>query len=118
MTITKTRPLSARLNPDGVSVAGCSIIYAPRGQAGEYAPLATNPYRGCGHKCAYCYVPNVLKMPRAEFDAGATERPNFLQALETGNTPQVTGHDGRKVTELFSAIYQSTTENRPVRLNS
>lgn len=43
---------------------------------------------------------------------------DFLQALETGNTPQVTGHDGRKVTELFSAIYQSTTENRPVRLNS
>ena len=34
-----------------------SIIYAPAGQAGEYAPLATNPYRGCGHKCAYCYVP-------------------------------------------------------------
>lgn len=23
------------LNPDGVSVKGCSIIYAPRGQAGD-----------------------------------------------------------------------------------
>jgi hypothetical protein len=33
------------LNPDGVSVKGCSIIYAPEGQAGEYAPLAANPYR-------------------------------------------------------------------------
>lgn len=65
-----------------VSVPGCSIIYSPRGQAGEYAPLATNPYRGCGHKCAYCYVPRVLRMDRAEFDAGATPRKNFEAMLE------------------------------------
>lgn len=69
------------LNEDGWSVRGCSIIYAPRGQAGEYAKLATNPYRGCGHKCAYCYVPAVLRMERDEFDAGATPRPDFLAAL-------------------------------------
>ncbi len=69
------------LNPDGVSIKGCSIVYAPAGQAGEYAPLACNPYRGCGHKCAYCYVPNVLKMKREEFDAGAVERPGFLGKL-------------------------------------
>lgn len=69
------------INPDGVSIKGCSIIYAPAGQAGEYAKLATNPYRGCGHKCAYCYVPNVLRMPREEFDAGATPRPVFLSNL-------------------------------------
>jgi DNA repair photolyase len=74
--------VSAQLNPDGVSVKGCSIIYAPAGQAGEYSPLATNPYRGCGHKCAYCYVPGVLRMTRPEFDAGAVERPGFLAALE------------------------------------
>ena len=60
---------------------GCSIIYAPRGQAGEYAPLATNPYRGCGHKCAYCYVPRVLRMDRREFDAGAVPRKDFLKLL-------------------------------------
>lgn len=69
------------INPDGVSVKGCNIIYAPRGQAGEYSPLATNPYRGCGHGCAYCYVPNVLHMDRREFDAGANLRPDFLAKL-------------------------------------
>lgn len=69
------------LNEDGVSVKGCSIIYAPRGQAGEYAPLATNPYRGCGHACAYCYVPKVLRMTRQEFDAGAFPREDFLGKL-------------------------------------
>jgi DNA repair photolyase len=68
-------------NPDGVSLKGCSFIYPPKGQAGEYAPLAANPYRGCGHGCAYCYVPLVLKMKRPEFDAGAVPRKDFLRAL-------------------------------------
>lgn len=64
------------------AIKGCSIIYAPKGQAGEYAPLAANPYRGCGHKCSYCYVPKVLRMTRPEFDAGADPRPDFLAKLE------------------------------------
>lgn len=78
---TAPAPSPYTVNPDGFSVAGCSIIYAPKGQAGEYAKLATNPYRGCGHQCAYCYVPNVIKMRREDFDAGATPRPGFLDAL-------------------------------------
>lgn len=69
------------VNPDGVSVAGCKMIYAPRGQAGEYAELAANGYRGCGHKCVYCYVPGVLHMDRKEFDAGAVPRPRYLEFL-------------------------------------
>lgn len=68
-------------NDDGVSIKGCNFIYAPRGQAGEYAPLAANPYRGCGHGCAYCYVPNITKQPRPEFDAGAVDRANFMEGL-------------------------------------
>lgn len=84
-------------NEDGRSVKGCTIIYAPKGQAGEYAPLAANPYRGCGHKCAYCYVPAVLHMKRPEFDAGATERPGYIDLLHkdgfkyraNGSTEQV-----------------------------
>ena len=78
---TAPRTTGPRLNHDGRSVAGCSIIYAPKGQAGEYAPLATNPYRGCGHGCAYCYVPKVLRMDRSEFNAGAVKRPGYLEAL-------------------------------------
>ena len=69
------------LNSDGVSVKGCSYIYAPRGQALEYAPLATNPYRGCGHKCAYCYVPRAIKIDRREFNAGAVPRKGYLDHL-------------------------------------
>jgi DNA repair photolyase len=79
-TDRETNP-APQLNADGVSIKGCSIIYAPAGQAGEYSALATNPYRGCGHACAYCYVPRVLHMDRREFDAGAVPRPNFLDTL-------------------------------------
>ena len=64
------------------AISGCSVIYAPKGQASEYAPLATNPYRGCGHKCAYCYVPAVTKVTRQEFDSGANPRANYLTNLE------------------------------------
>ncbi len=71
----------AEVNPDGVSLKNCTYIYAPKGQAGEYAPLATNPYRGCGHGCAYCYVPAVIKLDRKVFDAGATERTNYAAGL-------------------------------------
>jgi hypothetical protein len=66
---------------NSAGIKGCSHIYAPAGQAGEYAPLAANPYRGCGHKCAYCYVPGVLKITRAEFDAGAVPRDDFIAKL-------------------------------------
>lgn len=79
MTMLKTH--TYQLEDNGWSVKGCSIVYAPRGQAGEYAKLATNSYRGCGHACAYCYVPKVLKMDRPSFDAGASPRPGFLDAL-------------------------------------
>lgn len=72
---------TVEINPDGFSVKGCSIIYAPAGQAGEYAKLATNPYRGCGHKCLYCYVPQVLKMDRQTFDNDVQARPNFIGKL-------------------------------------
>lgn len=70
-----------RLNPDGYSVKNASYIYAPRGQAGEYSKLAANPYRGCGHGCAYCYVPDVIRMTREEFDAGAQDRKDFRRGL-------------------------------------
>jgi DNA repair photolyase len=84
-------------NPDGVSLKGCNYIYAPKGQAGEYAPLACNPYRGCGHGCVYCYVPLVTKQDRKEFDAGAVPRDGILSKVrrdamkyqEAGSAEQV-----------------------------
>lgn len=64
------------------AISGCSYIYAPKGQALEYSELASNPYSGCGHKCAYCYVPKALQMKSRElFDAQAIERPAYRTGL-------------------------------------
>jgi predicted dehydrogenase len=39
----------------------------------------------------------------------------FLDALSAGREPLVTGKDGRRVVELFTAIYHSTRDNKPVK---
>jgi len=74
-------------NSSPAGLPGCTHIYAPAGQAGEYARLATNPYSGCGTGCRYCYVPGVIRVSREQFDAGAIPRRGFLEHLR---------HDARK----------------------
>lgn len=77
------RPTKKPILLETGAIKGCNYIYAPKGQAGEYSALAANPYRGCGHKCAYCYVPKILRMKnRSEFDSKAVGRPDFLKRLE------------------------------------
>ena len=40
-----------------------------------------NPYRGCQHACAYCYVPNVLRIPRDEWGCFVDVRTNIPSVL-------------------------------------
>ena len=40
---------------------------------------------------------------------------DFLLAIENNRDPLVTGHDGRRTVELFTAIYRSTRDNKPVK---
>jgi DNA repair photolyase len=67
--------------PDQPIVKGADVIYRPSGNAGEYAPLATNPWRGCGHGCKYCYVPAATHIDRRTFDTGAELRAGYLDRL-------------------------------------
>ena len=41
---------------------------------------------------------------------------DFLQAIREDRPPLVTGEDGRAVVELFTAVYQSARDGRPVQL--
>jgi DNA repair photolyase len=36
-----------------------------------------NPYRGCNHNCAYCYVPNVLRIKRKEWGTFVNVKTNI-----------------------------------------
>ena len=57
------------------------MIYEPRGKAREYSPLAVNLFSGCGHKCSYCYVPDVIFKSRNDFDNNVSERKNAIKEL-------------------------------------
>ncbi len=39
---------------------------------------------------------------------------DFLEAITEGRKPAVTGEDGRKTVELFTAIYRSGLDNKPI----
>ena len=58
-----------------------ALIYEPRGRAREYAPLACNLYRGCSHRCSYCYAPDVIHSKRDDFVQPQTRGDDFIGRL-------------------------------------
>jgi len=59
-----------------------AIIYEPKGRAREYAPLAANLYKGCPHRCRYCYVPRFRRISPEQFHGDIGPRPRVLEGLE------------------------------------
>jgi DNA repair photolyase len=88
------------------ALKGCTFIYGPKGQAGEYAPLAANPYSGCGNKCKYCYVPLIVHKKREKFDAGAVERRDYLGNLRKDAVKyQAAGYSGQVMLSFTTDPY-------------
>ncbi len=58
------------------------LIYEPRGRAREYAALACNTYRGCAHRCIYCYAPDATFQQREAFSHPHNRGPKFLADME------------------------------------
>lgn len=67
-----------------ISAKYMKIIYEPRGKALEYSPLAANLYKGCSHKCSYCYAPSATFKKRVVFHSDEYIRPrtNILDDFE------------------------------------
>jgi DNA repair photolyase len=59
-----------------------SIIYEPAGRAREYAPLAANLYKGCGHACVYCYAAAATRTDRQKFIGDPHPRYKALSELQ------------------------------------
>lgn len=71
------------------------VIYEPKGAALEYAKLALNPYRGCVHRCIYCYN-NGRHSKKGVFFENARPRSGLLgdlikdcQQLRGGKHPEI-----------------------------
>lgn len=79
------------------------VIYEPRGRAGEYAPLACNLYRGCGHGCIYCYGPEFTYIDREDFIM-PSPRPEVIKRLERDAPIAAETYDGldRRVLLCFT----------------
>jgi DNA repair photolyase len=85
-------------------------IYTPTGKALEYCERAVNLYRGCEHRCRYCYAPNALHMPREEF-ARPQPRPGILDAVRK-DAPK---HTGREVLMCFTCDPYQPSANGTTR---
>lgn len=55
-------------------------IYEPQGRAREYSPYALNIYKGCIHRCVYCYAAKY-PYPKTYFEI-VEPRPNIIPLLE------------------------------------
>lgn len=86
------------------------VIYIPRGKAREYSPLAVNLYSGCGHKCSYCYVPNVLRMDRSKFDNEVSERNDIIKDLEK-DAKKIYGSDKQVFMSFTTDPYNPLNDN-------
>jgi DNA repair photolyase len=64
-----------------------------------------NPYRGCEHNCAYCYVPNVLRIKRSDWG-------NFVNIKK--NIPNVLSKELRNKKQGVIALSTVTDPYQPV----
>ena len=53
----------------------CKSALSPSSLTG--LDYSLNPYRGCQHNCAYCYVPNVLRIDRREWGGFVEVKTNI-----------------------------------------
>ena len=91
-------------------LANTSVIYEPKGKAGEYSKLAVNFYSGCGHRCEYCYAPSFMRTPRETFNQ-PTPRKDILQKIKQDATLLQKEHESRPVLLSFTCDpYQPVDE--------
>jgi len=57
----------------------CKTALSPSSLPGLSYSL--NPYRGCQHRCAYCYAPNVLRIQRDAWDTKIEVKSNIPLVL-------------------------------------
>jgi len=77
------------------------LIYEPKGRAKEYAPLACNIYRGCDHRCTYCYAPSATRRQRQDF-AQPKARADFLPKLRREAKKRWLANQGGQVLLCFT----------------
>lgn len=95
------------------------VIYRPSGAALEYAPLAANLFRGCGHGCVYCYAPAALRMSRGDFVGAVRVRDGVLEALDRDAARlSATGNRGPVLLCFTTDAFQASGQYMDVSLEA
>jgi len=81
------------------------IIYEPKGEAREYAPLAASLYKGCPHGCTYCYAPRTVRMSRKRFRTEVHARKEALKKFKA-DLADLKGDDGEILLSFTTDPYQ------------
>jgi len=86
-----------------IGEVSCKTALSPSSLPG--LDYSLNPYRGCQHGCAYCYVPNVLRIPRAEWSCFVDVKTNI---------PAVLSHELKKKKRGVVGISTVTDPYQPI----
>jgi DNA repair photolyase len=85
-----------------------TIIYEPRGKAGEYSPLAANLYQGCSHACVYCFAPKATFTDRQLFSDPSYIRPRNIVLEQLDKDAKRLSGDARPILLSFTSdAYQA-----------
>jgi len=76
-------------------------IYETRGRAREYCELAINLYTGCGHRCIYCYGPNVTYQNKEQWENDPEPRKDIVRQIEIDAALQAKRGDDRPILMCF-----------------
>ena len=79
-----------------------TIIYEPAGRAKEYCELAANLYRGCDHKCVYCYAPLATRSNKERFHLDPQPRIGVIDKLKK-DASKIGGAEKRPVMLSFTS---------------
>ena len=96
-----------------------NTIYVPKGKAREYGDYALNIYKGCPHRCFYCFAPNVLHREKEKFHSCVEPRENIVE--ETAKYLETHGIKDKTIHLCFTCDpyptgYDSTTTREIIKL--
>ena len=86
-------------------MSGKLVIYETRGRAKEFCPLAINLYSGCGHRCTYCYGPDVIRRNRQDWYDRPVPR---LSTLDIQRSAARWMRDIPRLTEVGGDLWRQT----------
>lgn len=89
------------------------IIYVPRGRALEYSLLAINHYKGCSHRCVYCYARKMMSVFTNENFEEPIARDGIIDNL-IREAPRHAGTDKRVLLCFTCDPYQQLDETEKV----